>query len=347
MTGRRPRVAVVGATGAVGQTMLKVLAERAFPASAVVAMASPRSAGQIVEFGEGGLEVVALTEDAVDGFDVALFSAGSSVSREWAPRFASAGAIVIDNSSEWRMDPDVPLVVAEVNPAELEKPPAKGIVANPNCSTMQMVVALAPVHGRAGIERIVVSTYQATSGTGRRATEELFDQSRAALEARELRPEVYPHQIAFNVLPQVEVFRDGNPYSTEEQKLRDETRKILGDAAIGISATCARVPVYNGHSQAVNVQTREPLSADACRDLLRDAAGVVVQDRPERAEYPLPIRAVGTDDVYVGRIRSDDSAPNALNVWIVADNLRKGAATNAVQLAEIALENGLLREGPA
>ena len=340
------RVAVVGATGAVGSTMLGVMRERSFPASEVVPFASERSAGRSIDWGDRNLAVRALSEEAVRGFDLALFSAGSAISEEWAPRFADAGAVVVDNSSYWRMHEDVPLVVAEVNPEALDG--HGGIVANPNCSTMQMVVALKPILDAAGIERVVVATYQSVSGTGQRAVEELHDQSAAVLEADELpRPSVYPHQIAFNVLPQVESFQDGDDYTTEERKMMRETRKILGTEAIGISATCARVPVYTGHSEAVNVQTRDDLSPEGCRELLASAPGVTVVDDPAHAVYPLAIDAAGRDDVLVGRIRRDPSHKRCLNMWVVGDNLRKGAATNAVQLAELLRVRGLLRSAQA
>ena len=335
------RVAVVGATGAVGSTMLGVMRERTFPADEVVPFASERSAGRTIDFGESNLEVRPLSDESIRGFDLALFSAGSGVSEQWAPRFAAAGAVVVDNSSHWRMHDDVPLVVAEVNPEALDR--HSGIVANPNCSTMQMVVALKPILDSAGIERVVVSTYQSVSGTGQRAVEELHDQVGAVLEADELpRPRVYPHQIAFNVLPQVETFKGGDDYTTEERKMMRETRKILGAEELGISATCARVPVYTGHSESVNVQTREPLSPEECRELLARAPGVTVVDDPANAIYPLAIDAAGRDDVLVGRIRRDDSHERCLNLWVVGDNLRKGAATNAVQVAELLNVRGLL-----
>jgi aspartate-semialdehyde dehydrogenase len=340
------RVAVVGATGAVGSTMLGVMRERTFPADEVVPFASERSAGRTIDFGHADLLVQPLSEEGIQGFDLALFSAGSGVSEEWAPRFADAGAVVIDNSSQWRMHEDVPLVVAEVNPEALDS--HRGIVANPNCSTMQMVVAVKPILDAVGIERIVVSTYQSVSGTGQRAVEELHDQTNAMLEADELPPPtVYPHQIAFNVLPQVESFRDGDDYTTEERKMMRETRKILGTDKVGISATCARVPVYTGHSESVNVQTREPLAPDACRELLANAPGVTVVDDPARGLYPLAIDAAGRDDVLVGRIRRDPSHERCLNLWVVGDNLRKGAATNAVQVAELLRVRGLLRSAQA
>jgi aspartate-semialdehyde dehydrogenase len=326
--------------------MLGVMRERTFPADEVVPFASERSAGRTIDWGERDLGVRALSDEAVQGFDLALFSAGSSVSEEWAPRFADAGAVVVDNSSYWRMHDNVPLVVAEVNPEALDG--HSGIVANPNCSTMQMVVALKPILDAAGIERVVVATYQSVSGTGQRAVEELHDQVAAVLEADELPPpRVYPHQIAFNVLPQVESFNEGDDYTTEERKMMRETRKILGNEAIGISATCARVPVYTGHSEAVNVQTRDDLSPEACREVLASAPGVTVLDDPGHAVYPLAVDAAGRDDVLVGRIRRDPSHERCLNLWIVGDNLRKGAATNAVQLAELLRVRGLLRSAQA
>jgi aspartate-semialdehyde dehydrogenase len=334
------RIAVVGATGAVGSTMLGVMRERRLRASEVVPFASERSAGRKIDFGDVDLQVQALTPEAIQGFDVALFSAGGTISREWAPRFAEAGCVVIDNSSAWRMEDNVPLVVAEVNGEALER--HEGIVANPNCSTMQMVMALKPIYDEAGLERVVVSTYQSTSGTGQRAVEELHDQARAVLEADEIESSVYPHQIAFNILPQVETFKDGDDYTTEERKMMAETRKILGDESIRISATCVRVPVYNAHSESVNVQTRDDLSPERCREILGAFPGVVVVDEPAAGRYPMPIDAAGRDEVFVGRIRRDPSEERCLNLWVVSDNLRKGAATNAVQLAELVLERGLV-----
>jgi aspartate-semialdehyde dehydrogenase len=336
------RVAVVGATGAVGSTILGVMRERSFPADEIVPFASERSAGRRIDYGDTDLTVQALSEDSIRGFDIALFSAGSATSSEWGPRFADAGAVVVDNSSQWRMHDDVPLVVSEVNPEALED--HNGIVANPNCTTMEMMVALKPIFDAAGIERLVVSTYQAVSGTGQRAVEELYAQAQAVVDAREIpAPQMYPHQIAFNVLPQVEKFKDGDDYTTEERKVMGETRKILGAPDMRITATCARVPVYTGHSESVNVQTRKPLSPDECRDVLANAPGVIVVDDPANGVYPLAIDAAGRDEVLVGRIRRDDSADNCLNLWIVGDNLRKGAATNAVQVAELLNLRGLLR----
>jgi aspartate-semialdehyde dehydrogenase len=340
MSASAPRVAVVGATGAVGTTMLQVMAERNFAAAEVVALASERSAGKTVSFGDRELEVRALTGDAIEGFDIALFSAGGGVSLEWAPRFRDAACVVVDNSSAWRMEPNVPLVVAEVNGHTLDR--HEGIVANPNCSTMQMVMALKPILDSVGIERVIVSTYQSTSGTGRRAVQELRAQSEAVLGEREIETAVYPHQIAFNVLPQVETFKDGDDYTTEERKMMAETRKILGREDIPISATCVRVPVYSAHSESVNVQTAEELSPERCREILSAFPGVVVVDEPGAGRYPMPIDAAGRDEVFVGRIRRDPSHERCLNMWIVGDNLRKGAATNAVQIASLLAERALV-----
>ncbi len=295
------RVAVVGATGQVGTLMLTLLRERAFPADEIVAFASERSVGKELE---DGLVVQELSDESIQGFDIALFSAGGSTSGEWAPKFAAAGAIVVDNSSRWRMQDDVPLVVSEVNPEALAS--HHGIVANPNCSTMQMVVALKPLYDEAGIERLVVSTYQAVSGSGKRAVDELLDQSHALLHEREIEPpSAYAHQIAFNALPHAGSFAAGDDHTDEERKLINETRKILGDPSIRISATCVRVPVVNGHSEAVNVQTRRELSPERARELLAAAPGVSVLDDPNAALYPLAIDASGSDEVFVGRIRRD------------------------------------------
>jgi aspartate-semialdehyde dehydrogenase len=327
------RVAVVGATGVVGTAMLSLLRERSFPASEIVPFATERSAGRELE---GGLTVRALNDEAdLRGFDIALFSAGAGTSREWAPRFVKAGATVVDNSSAWRREESIPLVVSDVNPHALAR--HRGLIANPNCSTMQMLVALGPIHRRAGIERLVVSTYQSVSGTGKKAIEELDAQSRASLGGEDLpAPEVYPEPIAFNVIGAAGNFADGDDHTDEERKMMFETRKILEDESIGIAVTCVRVPVRIGHSEAVNVQTREPLSAEETRQLLADAPGVVVED------VPTPLRAAGRDEVFVGRIRRDESHPRALSLWIVSDNLRKGAATNAIQIAEVLIERGLL-----
>jgi aspartate-semialdehyde dehydrogenase len=336
------RVGVVGATGAVGQTVLEVLAERGFPASEVVPFASERSAGRRLAFAGSEIECRTLGDDSIQGLDLVISSAGGAISAEWAPALVEAGAVVVDNTSYWRLHDDVPLVVAEVNPDALAG--HRGIVANPNCSTMQMVVALNPIFDAAGIERIVISTYQSVSGTGRGAVEELRAQARAALAGEPAPPEVYPHPIAFNVLPQVEVFKEGDDYTTEERKLMAETRKILAaPEQLGISATCARVPVFVGHSQSINVQTRDPLGPEECRELLSAAPGVTVVDAPGEGVYPLPTAAAGRDEVLVGRIRRDPSHDRCLNLWIVGDNLRKGAATNAVQIAELLHERALIR----
>jgi aspartate-semialdehyde dehydrogenase len=335
------RVAVVGATGAVGSTMLGIMRERAFPADEVVAFATARSAGRKIDFGDETLVVRELSEDAIQGFDIALFSAGGGTSGEWAPRFAEAGAVVIDNSSRWRMNDDVPLVVSEVNPEALEG--HRGIIANPNCSTMQMVVALKPLYDAAGIERLVISTYQAVSGTGKKAVDELLRQSRALLAGDEPpAPQAYAHRIAFNTLPHAGNFAPGDDHTDEERKLINETRKILGDPTIRVSATCVRVPVVNGHSESVNVETRSPLSPEEARELLRAAPGVTVLDDPEAASYPMAIEADGHDDVFVGRIRRDPGHDQALELWVVSDNLRKGAATNAIQLCEALHARGLI-----
>ena len=332
------RVAVVGATGQVGALMLELLRERSFPAAEIVPFASERSIGRELE---GGLVVRGLNDESIQGFDLALFSAGGSTSGEWAPRFADAGAVVIDNSSRWRMHDDVPLVVSEVNPEALDG--HRGIIANPNCSTMQMVVALKPLHDEAQIERLVICTYQAVSGTGRGAVDELLEQSHALLHDREIEsPKEYAHQIAFNALPHAGSFAPGEDHTDEERKLMNETRKILGDPSIRISATCVRVPVLTGHSEAVNVQTRKPLSPERARELLDRAPGVTVIDNPNAGLYPLAIDAAGKDDVFVGRIRRDPGHERALDLWIVSDNLRKGAALNAVQLAELLHERGLI-----
>ena len=328
------RVAVVGATGVVGATILEVMLERSFPADEVVPFASERSVGKTIAWGDRELTVQTLSDESIQGFDLALFSAGSGTSEEWAPRFASAGAVVIDNSSQWRMHDDVPLVVSEVNPEALAS--HSGIVANPNCTTMQMVVALKPILDAVGIERIVLSSYQSVSGTGKSAVDELNAQTKAIANGEEPpAASVYPHRIAYNVVPQVEKFKDGDDYTTEERKVMAETRKIFGRDDIGISATCVRVPVLVGHSESVNVQTRDPLSPEECRELLRAAPSVVVVDNPADGLYPLATDVAGRDDVLVGRIRRDPSHDRCLNLWIVGDNLRKGAATNAVQLAEL------------
>ncbi|WP_043689868.1 aspartate-semialdehyde dehydrogenase [Luteimonas huabeiensis] len=331
---RRFNVAVVGATGAVGETMLSILAERRFPVGRLVALASERSAGGHVAFGDDEILVQDLASFDPAGIDIALFSAGGDVSKAYAPKFAAAGAVVIDNSSAFRYDDDVPLVVSEVNPEALARRP-RGIVANPNCSTMQMLVALAPLHRAAGIERINVATYQSVSGAGRSALEELGRQTGALLNFQGADPQRFPVQIAFNLIPHIDDFQD-NGFTKEEMKLVWETRKILGDASILVNPTAVRVPVFYGHAEAVAIETRDKLNAAAARALLEAAPGVVVVDERRAGGYPTPVtHASGSDAVYVGRIREDISHPRGLNLWIVSDNIRKGAALNAVQLAEL------------
>lgn len=331
-------VAVVGATGAVGEAMLAILHERKFPIKELIPLASERSAGEKIDFGNHKITVRDLATFDPAGVDIALFSAGGSVSKEYAPKFAAAGAIVIDNSSAFRMEPDVPLVVAEVNPDELKNIP-RGIVANPNCSTMQMVVALAPIHRAVGIERINVATYQSVSGGGRSAMEELGKQTAAILGFQDPDPKRFPVQIAFNLIPHIDDFQE-NGYTREEMKLVWETQKILGDPSIQVNPTAVRVPVFFGHSEAVHIETRRKISADEARALLEKAPGVVVVDERKAGGYPTPVtHASGRDPVYVGRIREDVSHPNGLDLWVVSDNIRKGAALNAVQLAELLLKN--------
>ncbi|MCD9028553.1 aspartate-semialdehyde dehydrogenase [Luteimonas sp. BDR2-5] len=336
---RRFRVAVVGATGAVGETMLSILAERDFPVSELVALASERSAGTTVKFGDDDIVVQDLATFDPAGVDIALFSAGGATSKAYAPKFAAAGAVVIDNSSAFRYDDDVPLVVSEVNPEAARDRP-RGIIANPNCSTMQMLVALAPIHRKAGIVRINVATYQSVSGAGRSALEELGRQTGDLLNFRDPSPERFPVQIAFNLIPQIDEFLD-NGFTKEEMKLVWETRKILADDGILVNPTAVRVPVFYGHSEAVTVETRERLGVDEARALLATAPGVEVVDEPRAGGYPTPVtHASGKDAVFVGRIREDLSHPNGLNLWIVSDNIRKGAALNAVQVAELVAAGG-------
>jgi aspartate-semialdehyde dehydrogenase len=329
------RVAVVGATGAVGTVMRAKLRERRFPAAEIVPFASERSAGRELD----GQTIQPLTEETIQGFDLALFSAGGSTSGEWAPRFVEAGCTVIDNSSKWRRDPNVPLVVSEVNPEALDG--HGGLIANPNCSTMQLMVALKPIHEAAGIARLIVSTYQSVSGTGVRAVEELDAQTHAVLhEVEPPAPQVYPHPIAFNVLGGAGSFPEGDDHTDEERKMMFETRKILGDEEIAISVTCARVPVRNAHSESVNLETREPLSIEDCRALLERAPGLTMVDDPATHGYPTALSAAGSDEVFVGRLRRDPSHARGIQMWVVSDNLLKGAATNAVQIAEVLHERG-------
>ena len=331
---RRFKVAVVGATGAVGETMLAILAERKFPASEVIALASERSAGGEVDFGDTKIDVQDLAEFDPSGVDIALFSAGGAVSKEYAPKFAAAGAVVIDNSSTFRYDEDVPLVVSEVNP-EAAKHRPRGIIANPNCSTMQLMVALKPIFDAAGIERVNIATYQSVSGAGRSGLEELGVQTGQLLNFQDIEPKKFQAQIAFNLIPHIDDFQP-NGYTKEEMKLVWETQKILGDPNIQVNPTAVRVPVFYGHSEAVNVETKQKLTAEDARRLLEAAPGVVVVDEHKAGGYPTPVtHASGTDPVYVGRIREDFSHPRGLNLWVVSDNIRKGAALNAVQVAEL------------
>ncbi|GAB6036719.1 aspartate-semialdehyde dehydrogenase [Fundidesulfovibrio butyratiphilus] len=332
-------VAVVGATGAVGREMLKTLEARDFPATQVRAFASSRSAGSTVPFKGGELVVEELQEQSFPGIDLALFSAGGTTSKHFAPFAVKAGCVVVDNSSAWRMDPKCPLVVPEVNPHDVDW--HNGIIANPNCSTIQMVVALKPLHDAATIKRVVVSTYQAVSGTGQKAIEELERQVRQLFNGQEAECKVYPYQIAFNCLPQIDVFSEGD-YTFEEIKMIKETAKIMGDESIKVTATTVRVPVFYGHSESVNLEFEKPITPAEARAILSQAPGVQVYDNPSEKMYPMAIVAAGEDEVFVGRIRADNTVENGLNLWVVADNIRKGAALNAVQIAELLLAKGKL-----
>ncbi|MDI6729134.1 MAG: aspartate-semialdehyde dehydrogenase [Thermodesulfovibrionales bacterium] len=324
-------VAVVGATGAVGNEMIAVLEERKFPVEKLRLFASERSEGKTLQFEDSEIPVESLNEDSFKGIDIALFSAGAERSKIWAPIAAKSGCVVVDNSSQWRMDPEVPLVVPEVNAHDLKW--HKGIIANPNCSTIQMVVALKPIHDAARIKRVVVTTFQAVSGTGKKAMDELLQQTTDMLNFREIKCNVYPHQIAFNVLPHIDKFLE-NGYTKEEMKMVNETKKIMGDESIRVTATTVRVPVFRGHSESVNIETEKKIMPNEVRSILSKAPGIVVYDAPEKNVYPLPIDVAGKDPVYVGRIREDESIDNGINMWVVSDNLRKGAALNAVQIAE-------------
>ena len=334
MAEKKFNVAIAGATGAVGNQMIRCLEEMNFPVQSVKLLASQRSLGRTLQFKGDMLPVEELKEDSFKGLDIALFSAGGGTSETFAPYAAKDGCVVIDNSSAWRMDPEVPLVVPEVNPHAIAQHTQKGIIANPNCSTIQMVVALSPIQKKYGIKRIVVSTYQAVSGTGKKAIDELFDQTRAMINFLDYQTNVYPHRIAFNCLPHIDSFLD-NGYTKEEMKMVNETRKILEDDTIGVTATTVRVPVFFGHSEAVNVETRDPVSATEVRALLENSPGIQVVDNPQQNLYPLPTDAAGKDITLVGRIRDDESITNAVNMWVVSDNVRKGAATNAVQIAQV------------
>ncbi len=334
-------VAVVGATGAVGEVMLEILAERKFPVGTVYALASERSAGKRVAFGTKQLVVRNLAEFDFSQVQIGLFSAGATISAEYAPKAAAAGCVVVDNTSQFRYDDHIPLVVPEVNPEKIADYKDHGIIANPNCSTIQMLVALKPIHDAVGIERINVCTYQAVSGTGKEAIEELATQTANLLNAKAIECDVYPRQIAFNVLPHIDVFQD-NGYTKEEMKMVWETRKIMGDERIQVNPTAVRVPVFFGHSEAVHIETRDKLSAAKCRELLAGAPGVTVVDERADGGYPTAVsEGAGNDPVYVGRIREDISHPRGLDLWVVADNVRKGAALNSIQIAEILVKNYL------
>jgi len=333
-------VAIVGATGAVGEQMREVIEEREFPVGELRLLASERSAGLFLEFRGRQQRVEILQEDSFKGVDIGLFSAGGSVSAQFAPLAVAAGAVVVDNTSHFRMEPDVPLVVPEVNAKEIAHYKNRGIIANPNCSTIQMVVALKPIHDAVRIKRVVVSTYQSVSGAGRKAMEELSQQVAALFNGHEIKKEKFPHQIAFNCIPHIDAFVEGG-YTKEELKMINETRKILGEPSLPVTATTVRVPVFCSHSESVNVETVVKMSAAEAKKILREAPGVIVADEPEKNIYPLAIDATGKDAIYVGRIREDQSVSNGLNLWIVADNLRKGAALNAVQIAEILIRDYL------
>ena len=334
-------VAVVGATGAVGETMLAILAERKFPVGKVYALASERSAGKRVPFGDGYVLVENLADFDFSKVQIGLFSPGASVSAEYAPKAAAAGCVVIDNTSQFRYDDDIPLVVPEVNPHAVAQYKNRGIIANPNCSTIQMLVALKPIYDAVGIERINVCTYQAVSGTGKEAIEELATQTANLLNGKPIEAKVYPKQIAFNVLPQIDVFMD-NGYTKEEMKMVWETKKIMGDDSILVNPTCVRVPVFYGHSEAVHIETRDKITAECARELLSQAPGVQVLDEREAGGYPTAVTEGANHDAsYVGRIREDVSHPRGLNLWVVSDNVRKGAALNSVQIAEILIRDYL------
>lgn len=324
-------VAVVGATGAVGNEMIEVLEQRNFPVEKIRLFASERSEGKTLKFQDSDIPVETLKEDSFVGIDIALFSAGAERSKIWAPIAARSGCVVIDNSSQWRMDQEVPLVVPEVNAHDLKW--HKGIIANPNCSTIQMVVVLKPIHDVFKIKRVVVTTFQSVSGTGKKAMDELLQQTTNLLNFKEIRCNVYPHQIAFNVLPHIDKFLE-NSYTKEEMKMVNETKKIMGDYSIRVTATTVRVPVFRGHSESINIETEKKITPQEVREILSRAPGVIVLDDIEKNIYPLPIETAGKDEVYVGRIRTDESVENGINMWVVSDNLRKGAALNAVQIAE-------------
>jgi len=341
MTAKGYNIAVAGATGAVGGAMLDVLTRRDFPIKELRLLASERSVGKKLKFRDQEIAVQLLSKEAFEGIDIALFSAGASRSLDFAPAAAAAGAVVVDNSSAYRMDPDIPLVVPEVNPGAIAQYTNRGIIANPNCSTIQMLVALKPIYDKVGIKRIVVSTYQAVSGTGANAIAELQNQVKAYAAGEPITKEVYPHQIAFNCLPHIDSFLESG-YTKEEMKMVNETRKIFDDSTIGVTATTVRVPVTYGHSESVNIETEKKISAEEVKELMKNALGVKLVDNPQECQYPLALDCEGKFETLVGRIREDESIDNGINMWIVADNILKGAALNTVQIAEVLIKDYLL-----
>ena len=335
---KKYNVVILGATGAVGIEFRKILLERKFPINNIKFLGST-SVGRVIDFGDKNVVVDPVTDDCFKGFDLALFSAGGAISKKVARRAAQCGCIVVDNSSAWRMEEDVPLVVPEVNPGDVQW--HNGIIANPNCSTIQMVVPLKPIHDSAGIKRIVVSTYQAVSGTGLKAIDELNLQTKNIIDGKSIQKNVYPHQISFNALPHIDVFMP-NGYTKEEIKMVNETKKILGDDSIQVTATAVRIPVFYGHSESVNIETVRKITSNEVRDLLQKTDGITIVDDPENNIYPLAVYAEGKDDVFVGRIREDESISNGINIWVVSDNIRKGAALNAVQIAELLVQKNII-----
>lgn len=336
---KKYNVVVLGATGAVGVEFRKILLQRKFPIDKIKFLGNS-TVGNVIDFGDRKVTVEPVTDDSFKGYDIALFSAGGDISRQVARNAAASGCVVVDNSSAWRMESDVPLVVPEVNPHDLSW--HKGIIANPNCSTIQMVVALKPIHDAVGIKRVVVSTYQAVSGTGHKAVDELMIQAGDITSGKPIsQKKVYPHQIAFNVIPQIDVFLE-NGYTKEEMKMVNETMKIMGDNSIKVTATTVRVPVLYGHSECVNIETSKKITREQVKALLTGKPGITIVDNPANKEYPMPVDAAGKDDVFVGRIREDESIANGINMWVVSDNIRKGAALNAVQIAELLIEKNLL-----
>ncbi len=336
---KKYNVVILGATGAVGLEFRKILLERKFPIDKLKFLGFS-TVGKTVEFGDRKIKVEAVEDGCFDGYDIALFSAGGDISKKVAKKAAEAGCVVIDNSSAWRMDPDIPLVVPEVNPEDVKW--HKGIIANPNCSTIQMVVALKPIHDAAKIKRVVVSTYQAVSGTGIKAIDECMEQSKEILDGKKVSsPAVYPYQIAFNALPHIDVFLE-NAYTKEEMKMVDETIKIMGDDSIKVSPTAVRIPVVYGHSESINVETEKKLSVDEVKNLMKEMEGITLVDDPSKNAYPMAIDSAGKDDVFVGRIREDETIENGINMWVVSDNIRKGAALNTIQIAELLIKKGMI-----